>query len=161
MTWAPHDQQLSPDTLGNVRRARHYVPVLPAGSLDSLGQESRLGRELATALAGPGCTVVAVTLDLQMPAAEQLPGAVRGVLYCSAVRWVHDYQAACLDKLERLVRGDTRVDSPISPHRSCYSGRSTPTPCLAPSPLALQKLLRTRTASTDSALGGSTSSQSP
>ena len=104
MTWAPDDQQLSPDTLGNVRRARHYVPVLPAGSLDSLGQESRLGRELATALAGPGCTVVAVTLDLQMPAAEQLPGAVRGVLYCSAVRWVHDYQAACLDKLERLVR---------------------------------------------------------
>merc|ERR1712107_608589 len=78
-------------------------------------------------------------------------GDIQALCYFNGVRWVHDYQDACIDKLERFVRQDPflRTESPF--HLS-KSGISTPRRDSTPSLLSPHmKGLRNRTMSIDSA----------
>merc|ERR1712013_105660 len=69
-----------------------------------------------------------------------------------------DYQDACLDKLDRFIRGEAgslKVDSPHSTRRA-DSGRSTPCSLLLPtssSPTILNRFLKNRAVSIDSDIG--------
>jgi len=137
--------------LGQIRDARFYVLVLPSGALDQCLASSycRLHTELVAAL-DAGCNIVPVTLDFQWPDPQELPEDIRALCYFNGVRWVHDYQTACIDKLEKFIRADPllRAESPYP-----KSGRSTPSLL---SPYTKQKGLRNRTMSIDSAIGSST-----
>merc|ERR1712156_1248186 len=51
--------------------------------------------------------IIPVTVsDFQFPDLEELPEDMRGFVTMNAVRWVHDYQPACVEKLERFIRGE-------------------------------------------------------
>lgn len=158
-----HDGSTVSDTvLDQVRQSRFYVLVMPEGVLDQClrtsgggGPHCRLYAELVTALEAD-CRIIPVTADFQWPDPHCLPEEVRGLCYFNGVRWVHDYQDACIDKLEKFMRHDLRTESPFALARS--SGRSTPrgsTPSLL-SPHTKQRGLSNRTLSIDSAIGSVT-----
>merc|ERR1712209_118033 len=63
------------------------------------------------------------------PSAESLPEEIRALSSFNGVRWIHDYQDACIDKLERFIRGESsRVSSPFNLRRDVSQSSSTPTP---------------------------------
>lgn len=156
---ASHDgTTIVESTLNQIRESRFYVLVMPAGVLDCClgGQDvcdggylSRLHAEVATALEA-GCNIIPVTLDFQWPEPEELPEDMRGLAYFNGVRWVHDYQDACIDKIEKFVRQDLRQDSSFSASRSGTPRSSTPSLL---SPYTKHRGLRNRTSSIDSAIG--------
>jgi len=143
-------------TLNQIRESSYYVLVMTPGVLDACLQsedepQCRLYAEVVAALEAD-CNIIPVTLDFQWPDCEQLPEAMRGLAYFNGVRWVHDYQDACLDKLEKFIRQDSlyRTESNLSVSRSGTPRSSTPSLL---SPYFKHKGLRMRTASIDSAIG--------
>ena len=47
------------------------------------------------------CNIVPIIDNFEWPKAEELPEDMRAVCHFNGVRWIHDYQDACVDKLER------------------------------------------------------------
>lgn len=47
------------------------------------------------------CNIIPITDNFTWPEAEKLPEDMRNVCHFNGVRWIHDYQDACVDKLER------------------------------------------------------------
>jgi len=133
--------QVIKDIKNKIKDSRYYLLVLLPGGLDSClgtGVRDRLQLELATALSS-GAKIIPVTVDFQWPAPEMLPEDIRGITSFNGVRWIHDYQDACIDKLEKFIKGETsRVNSPFSLRRD--SGRSTP----VSSPMIYHKALKNR-----------------
>jgi len=143
--------------ISQIKDSRYFVVVLPPGALDSCLEDTtgsdRLHTEIAAALSA-NTKIIPVTADFQWPQPEELPEDIRALAYFNGVRWVHDYQDACIDKLEKFIRGETflRAESPYNHSRRSRgdSGRSTPS---MSSPLFMNKFLRNRTISIDSAIG--------
>lgn len=52
------------------------------------------------------CNIIPIIDNFQWPDAEELPEDMRTVCHFNGVRWIHDYQDACVDKLERFMRGE-------------------------------------------------------
>ena len=164
-----HDSEDVNETLMScISDAKHFVLVLPPNSLNTCIRDTncsdRLHKEITAAIKSD-INIIPVTCDFQWPEQELLPEDMRCLPSFNSIRWVHDYQDACIDKLERFIRGEAflRVDSPYNGRpvggrgsrggSRGDSGRSTPTQC---SPHLLNKHLRNRTMSTisiDSALG--------
>lgn len=121
---------LNKQALKLIQETKHFVLVLPPGGLDDCLQKAanstaggtcKLQAEIIAAL-GADVNIVPVTDNFQWPETEELHEDVRAICYFNSVRWVHDYQDACLNKIERFIRGDSmlKVDSPFS----TLSGRS-------------------------------------
>lgn len=159
---ACHDDKeaFSEDVSFMIKDSKYFVLVLAAGGLDSCisgrSGRCRLFQEIKTALK-TGLKIIPVTDEFQWPLAEMLPEDIRKLTSFNGVRWVHDYQEACLGKLERFIKGDLlRVESPYCLKKS-GSGRSTPlhttpTPNIS-SPLLIHKFLKNRAVSIESNLG--------
>lgn len=47
------------------------------------------------------CNIVPIIDNFEWPKAEELPEDMRAVCHFNSVRWIHDYQDACVEKLER------------------------------------------------------------
>lgn len=47
------------------------------------------------------CNIIPIIDNFQWPEPEELPEDMRAVCHFNGVRWIHDYQDACVDKLER------------------------------------------------------------
>jgi hypothetical protein len=152
------------NALRYVKEAKNFVIVLPAHGLDDvigdIAGKNMLHREVVAALQS-GCNIVPVIDGFQFPEPEELPEDVRALCYFNGVRWVHDYQEACVDKLERFIRGEPffRVDSAGRLGHGSYrvsradSGRSTPLSRIpTPTPLFGNRNQRNRTISVDSAI---------
>lgn len=100
-----------------LKKCRNFVLVLGAGALDgSIGESQgrdKLHREVKAALQAKDCNIIPVTeADFQFPDPEELPEDIRALCYFNSVRWVHDYQDACVDKLERFLRGEAFLRAP-------------------------------------------------
>merc|ERR1711902_376408 len=114
-----HSRHLNNQSLRIIRETKHFVLVLPPGGLDSCLVENtgnkKLHEEIVAALASDA-NIVPVTDDFQWPDQEELHEDVRAISYFNSVRWVDDYQDACVGKLERFIRGENmlKVDSPFS-----------------------------------------------
>ena len=157
-----HDGSTAPESLlQQIRESRFYLLVMTPGVLnqclrDGENHHCRLHSEIAAALEAE-CKIVPVTLDFQWPEPSELPEDIRGLTTFNGVRWVHDYQTACIDKLEKFIRQDPflRAESPFPVSRS---GRSSPRSCTPSllSPHVKQRGLRNRTISIDSAIGSVT-----
>lgn len=59
-------------------------------------------REIVAALQS-NCNIIPIIDNFQWPEPEELPEDMRSVCHFNGVRWIHDYQDACVDKLERYV----------------------------------------------------------
>lgn len=105
--------------LQSIRQARHFLLVLTPSALDRCVGDNEckdwVHREIVAALQSQ-CNIIPIIDNFQFPEPEQLPEDMRAISYFNGVRWIHDYQDACVDKLERFMRGEMnmRNDGAIS-----------------------------------------------
>ncbi|XP_014300815.1 NAD(+) hydrolase sarm1 isoform X2 [Microplitis demolitor] len=95
--------------LQSIRQAKHFLLVLTTDALsrcinDDEGKDW-VHREIVAALTSQ-CNIIPIIDNFQWPQVEELPEDMRAVCHFNGVRWIHDYQDACVDKLERFMRGD-------------------------------------------------------
>nr|SVE92212.1 EOG090X00FC [Megafenestra aurita] len=95
--------------LQSISQAKYFLLVLTPNSLDRCrGDDERkdwVHREIVAALES-NCKIIPILDNFQWPIPEELPEDMRAVCYFNGVRWVHDYQDACVDKLDKFMRGD-------------------------------------------------------
>ncbi|XP_050097994.1 NAD(+) hydrolase sarm1 isoform X3 [Anopheles aquasalis] len=96
--------------LQSIRHAKHFLLVLTPEALDRCLDDSDgkdwVHREIVAAL-NSDCNIIPIIDNFEWPAPERLPEDMRGVCHFNGVRWIHDYQDACVDKLERFMRAET------------------------------------------------------
>ncbi len=101
-------------SLDIVRDTKNFVIVLCRTALNGcIGDDAKknpLHREVATAL-DSNCNIIPVFDDFEFPDSESLPEDMRALCFFNGVRWVHDYQDACLDKIERFITGETALST--------------------------------------------------
>ncbi|XP_075745724.1 sterile alpha and armadillo motif isoform X5 [Rhipicephalus microplus] len=145
--------------LNSIRQAKHFLLVLTPNALDRcVGDNDRkdwVHREIVEALQSQ-CNIIPILDNFQWPESEVLPEDMRAVCYFNGVRWIHDYQDACVDKLERFMRGEMNVrsDGPLGR----YVGMGGPGTPGTPSTMAsCRAAVYQRSASNDSAKGSNSS----
>lgn len=93
----------------NIRLAKHFLLVLTPCALDRcIGddeQQDWIHKEIVTALESD-CNIIPVLDNFDWPLPEVLPSDMQQVVYFNGVRWVHDYQDACVDKVEKFLTGE-------------------------------------------------------
>jgi len=109
--------------VSTIQRCRHFVLVLTPGTLDDFcnldpdlhdqfpsvvkTEKIRLWADIVAALQSKDCNIIPVIdPNFQFPDPDELPENMRALCYFNSVRWIHDYQDACIDKLERFIRGE-------------------------------------------------------
>ncbi|XP_059056964.1 NAD(+) hydrolase sarm1 isoform X2 [Achroia grisella] len=106
--------------LQSIRQAKHFLLVLTPNALDrckeDTDQKDWVHREIVAALQSQ-CNIVPIIDNFEWPNAEELPEDMRAVCHFNGVRWIHDYQDACVEKLESFLRGKsnlaTRLEGPL------------------------------------------------
>ncbi len=95
--------------LQSIRSARNFVLVLTPSALDRCfndhEQRDWIHKEVACALQS-NCNVIPVFDNFVMPDPKLLPESMRAVTSYNGVKWIHDYQDACVDKIDRFIRGE-------------------------------------------------------
>ncbi|XP_020710386.1 NAD(+) hydrolase sarm1 [Athalia rosae] len=103
--------------LQSIRQAKHFLLVLTPKALDRCIQDTEckdwVHREIVAALQSQ-CNIIPIIDNFQWPEPEELPEDMRAVCHFNGVRWIHDYQDACVDKLERFMRGEIPTRSELS-----------------------------------------------
>ena len=96
--------------LQNIQSARNFILVLTSGALDRCMKDSKqkdwLHKEVVCAL-NSDCNIIPVFDNFSMPKSKDLPVAMRALTSKNGVNWVHDYQTACVDKIERFLKPQT------------------------------------------------------
>ncbi|XP_049851844.1 NAD(+) hydrolase sarm1 isoform X3 [Schistocerca gregaria] len=119
--------------LQSIRQAKHFLLVLTPKALDRcIGDtdcKDWVHKEVVAALQSQ-CNIIPIIDNFSWPDAEELPEDMRAVCHFNGVRWIHDYQDACVDKLERFLRGEmsVRADGPGSVPRIGLAGKGDATP---------------------------------
>lgn len=90
--------------LQSIRQAKHFLLVLTPKALERCRHDADckdwVHREIVAAL-DSHCNIIPIIDNFQWPEPEELPEDMRAVCHFNGVRWIHDYQDACVDKLER------------------------------------------------------------
>ncbi|KAK3914268.1 NAD(+) hydrolase sarm1 [Frankliniella fusca] len=114
--------------LQSIRQARHFLLVLTPKALDRCRDDPEckdwVHKEIVAALQSQ-CNIIPIIDNFSWPDPETLPEDMRAVCHFNGVRWIHDYQDACVDKLERFMRGELQMGNmgPLSSSsRSMLSG---------------------------------------
>ncbi|XP_046807191.1 NAD(+) hydrolase sarm1 isoform X2 [Lucilia cuprina] len=100
--------------LNSIRQAKNFVLVLTPNALERCVDDNEckdwVHREIVAAL-NSNCNIIPI-IDSQFfwPEPERLPEDMRSVCHFNGVTWIHDYQDACIDKLERFMRGEKNID---------------------------------------------------
>ncbi|XP_073836210.1 sterile alpha and armadillo motif isoform X9 [Musca autumnalis] len=100
--------------LNSIRQAKNFVLVLTPNALERCVDDNDckdwVHREIVAAL-NSNCNIIPI-IDNQFswPESERLPEDMRSVCHFNGVTWIHDYQDACIDKLERFMRGEKNID---------------------------------------------------
>ncbi|XP_065347575.1 NAD(+) hydrolase sarm1 isoform X2 [Cloeon dipterum] len=98
--------------LQSIRNAKHFLLVLTPNALDRCIQDVEckdwVHREIVAALQSQ-CNIVPIIDNFAWPEPEELPEDMRAVCHFNGVRWIHDYQDACVDKLERFLKGEMNL----------------------------------------------------
>ncbi|KOB74008.1 Sterile alpha and TIR motif-containing protein 1 [Operophtera brumata] len=106
--------------LQSIRQAKHFLLVLTPSALDRCKMDTErkdwVHREIVAALQSK-CNIVPIIDNFEWPKAEELPEDMRAVCHFNGVRWIHDYQDACVEKLESFLRGKSnlanRLEGPL------------------------------------------------
>lgn len=95
--------------LDSIKAAKNFILVLSPNALDRcIGDQDCkdwVHKETVAALAS-NCNIIPIMDNFHWPDAEQLPEDMRSIAYFNGIRWIHDYQDACVDKIERFIRGE-------------------------------------------------------
>ncbi len=145
-----------------IRDTRNFVIVLTRSSLNGcigdIVRRNPLHREVATAL-DSHCNIIPVIDDFEFPDSELLPEDMRALCFFNGVRWVHDYQDACIDKIERFITGDGSGAShngslgrSLAINRRVRNGSGVGDASARSSPATARKTLRKRTISSESGI---------
>jgi hypothetical protein len=90
--------------LQSIKQAKHFLLVLTPKALERCIEDHDckdwVHREIVAAL-NSSCNIIPIIDNFAWPEAEKLPEDMRSVCHFNGVRWIHDYQDACVDKLER------------------------------------------------------------
>ncbi|OZC09445.1 hypothetical protein X798_03401 [Onchocerca flexuosa] len=96
--------------LKNIQAAKHFILVLTPNSLDRLFNdhncEDWIHKELRCAFDHHKNVIPIFDQHFDFPADTDLPADIRHITRYNGVRWVHDYQEACMDKVERFIKGE-------------------------------------------------------
>ncbi|XP_055846419.1 NAD(+) hydrolase sarm1 isoform X3 [Episyrphus balteatus] len=99
--------------LNSIRQAKHFILVLTPNALERCVEDydgkDWVHREIVAAL-NSNCNIIPIIDNFRWPEAEMLPEDMRSVCHFNGVTWIHDYQDACIDKLERFMRGEKNPD---------------------------------------------------
>ncbi|KRG06117.1 uncharacterized protein Dmoj_GI13152, isoform F [Drosophila mojavensis] len=98
--------------LNSIRQAKNFVLVLTPDALhrciNDVDCKDWVHREIVAALES-NCNIIPI-MDQQFTFPDNLPSDMCSVAHFNGVSWIHDYQDACIDKLERFLRGEKNVD---------------------------------------------------
>ncbi|GFR01371.1 NAD(+) hydrolase sarm1 [Trichonephila clavata] len=115
--------------LNSIRQAKHFLLVLTPNALERCVNDTEckdwVHKEIVEALQSQ-CNIIPILDNFQWPEPENLPEDMRAICYFNGVRWIHDYQDACVDKLERFMRGEMNVRSDGPLGRYVGHGAGTP-----------------------------------
>ncbi|XP_068142851.1 NAD(+) hydrolase sarm1 isoform X4 [Drosophila tropicalis] len=100
--------------LNSIRQAKNFVLVLTPDALHRCINDEEckdwVHREIVAAL-NSNCNIIPIIdQNFEWPEGEKLPEDMRSVTHFNGVSWIHDYQDACIDKLERFLRGEKNID---------------------------------------------------
>ncbi|XP_017053144.1 NAD(+) hydrolase sarm1 isoform X3 [Drosophila ficusphila] len=100
--------------LNSIRQAKNFVLVLTPDALHRCINDEDckdwVHREIVAAL-NSNCNIIPIMdQHFDWPEVERLPEDMRSVAHFNGVNWIHDYQDACIDKLERFLRGEKNID---------------------------------------------------
>jgi hypothetical protein len=106
----------------NIQAAKHFILVLTPHSLDRLlgdnNCEDWVRKELRCAFEYHKNVIPIFDQHFEFPAVEsELPDDIRQITKFNGVRWVHDYQEACIDKVERFIKGELNRTPSIGPNQ--------------------------------------------
>lgn len=101
--------------LHSIQISQHFLIILTHDALDrcldDVLQEDWVHTEIVAAL-GCNCNIIPIFDNFEWPALEKLPEDMRGIVRFNCVRWVHEYQDACVDKLEKFLRRNQKPQLP-------------------------------------------------
>ena len=96
--------------LQSIQSAQNFILVLTSGALDRCmndpKQKDWVHKEIVCAL-NSDCNIIPVFDNFSMPKSKDLPVSIRALTLKNGVNWVHEYQTACMDKIERFIRSQT------------------------------------------------------
>ncbi|XP_017772645.1 PREDICTED: sterile alpha and TIR motif-containing protein 1 isoform X2 [Nicrophorus vespilloides] len=125
--------------LQSIQKAKHFLLVLTPNALERcIGDAEKkdwVHREIVAALSAQ-CNIIPIVDNFAFPDVEELPEDMRQVCHFNAVKWIHDYQDACVDKVERFMRGENRNDGVLT--RTGAPG--TPSAALPRQPPSYQRM---------------------
>ncbi|XP_050531606.1 NAD(+) hydrolase sarm1 isoform X2 [Daktulosphaira vitifoliae] len=118
--------------LQSIKQAKNFLLVLTPKALDRCIGDNEckdwVHKEIVAALSDQ-CNIIPIIDNFSWPEPETLPEDMRNVCKFNGVRWIHDYQDACVEKLERFMRGELNTrDGAASTTLSlarCGGGAST------------------------------------
>ena len=118
--------------------SRHFLLVLTGGSLDGvIGDEDRrdwVHREIHAATRAD-CNIIPIADSyFTWPSSiDSLPNDIKYITSLNTIKWLHDYQDACVDKIEKFILdlgkssdGKLKVISSGSNPASTASAKSPP-----------------------------------
>lgn len=95
--------------LSSIRASRNFVLVCTANAMDRCvgdrDMKDWIHKEIDCALQSQ-CNIIPVFDNFIMPEAESLPETMRTITSYNGVRWIHDYQDACVEKIARFISGE-------------------------------------------------------
>ncbi|KAI1705703.1 SAM domain (Sterile alpha motif) domain-containing protein [Ditylenchus destructor] len=108
--------------LKNIQAAKHFILVLTPHSLDRLLNDNNcedwIHKELHCAFEYQKNVIPIFDQQFEFPAVEsELPDDIRQITKFNGVRWVHDYQEACVDKVERFIKGELNRAPSLGPNQ--------------------------------------------
>lgn len=93
--------------INSIYQASNFILVLTPNALDRCidDEDGRdwVRKETNAALKSR-CNIVPILDSFEWPKPEMLPEDIRPICKFNGIRWIHDYQEACVDKLERFMR---------------------------------------------------------
>ena len=119
-----------------LERCKNFILILGAGALDDCllrknheRPRSHLYYEVVAALRAQRVNIVPVRLPgFTFPDECDLLPEVRAICKFNAVTWVHEYQEACVEKIERFIRGESFLKAAGSyTNLASINGARTPT----------------------------------
>ncbi|GMS89862.1 hypothetical protein PENTCL1PPCAC_12037, partial [Pristionchus entomophagus] len=117
--------------LKNIQAAKHFILVLTPNSLDRLLNDVNcddwIHKELKCAFEFNKNVIPIFDQHFEFPDRENdIPPDIRNITKYNGVRWVHDYQEACMDKVERFIKGELGRSPSINQTSTPATARKTP-----------------------------------
>ncbi|VDD96972.1 unnamed protein product [Enterobius vermicularis] len=113
--------------LKSIQAAKHFVLVLTPHCFDRLLNDDNcddwIHKELVCAFKHEKNVIPIFDQHFEFPTSEKdIPADIRHITKYNGVRWVHDYQDACMDKVERFIKGElNRTPNPLVVSHSCIT----------------------------------------